>query len=129
MLRISAAAKRVRITGVEDLLQLPPAGICAIDPWARSHSSEVFERLCRTLGAHLGTVIEDRRPDPEDGDPAVLDRLLQDIREEGYDLWAVNVAFGSTPSGEPSAGGRDRVAPLPPSPRTRFFVVPAARPH
>lgn len=128
MLRVSAATKRVRITGVEDLLHLPPAGICAIEPWARSHSSEVFERLCRTLGAHLGTVIENRRPDPEDGDPAILDRLLQDIREEGYDVWAVNVAFGSTPGGSPRAGGSDGVASLPPGPRTRFFVVPASRP-
>lgn len=127
MLRVSARVNRVKITEARDLEGLRPAGECAVDPWAISRCREVFDRFCRSLGAHLGATVEDRAPRPEDGAPGLLDRVIDDIRAAGYEVWAVRLDL------DPLADGSNPAGDAPPGPmrsgsaRTRFFITPTRR--
>jgi hypothetical protein len=124
MVRLSAAIRRVRIAGAQDLRRVPGAGFHSLEPCDPQASNEVFERLCRTLGAHLGTRIEDRDPESSDREPEVLDRVLCDLRDAGCELWAVTVNFARpAESSLPRTAKAERPAQL--IPRTRFFITPA----
>ena len=128
MLRLSAVVERVRITGAKDLCRIPPATLCALDPWAVPEANLLYDRLCRSLGAHLGTTIAGREPRPGDDDPAVFRALLEAIRDAGCDLWAGTVGFSPSVEG-PST---DRSGPvdlrLETRLKTRFFLMPADLP-
>ena len=128
MLRVSADVRRIRITGASDLEQIADAGQCQVDPWAISHGDGMYERLCRSLGAHMETSIDGMEPVPGDKDPSVLDRLLADIRDSGGELWAVTVTFNDAVHEslqEAAERARERVEI---TPRTRFLVLPASTP-
>ena len=128
MLRASADVRRVRITGPRDLNRVPDTGSWEVDPWTISQANGMYERLCRSLGAHLDAAVDGVPPRPGDEDPSMLKRVLADIRHSGCELWAVTVTFRDAVQ-ESLKGSAERTRQaVQVMPRTRFLVLPAPPP-